>query len=148
MSQGVIVALIAIAGAGLAVQAAMNARMGAALNATLLGALVNFVVGGIVLAAIAIPTAAGRWTPAGFASAPWWAWIGGALGATFVATSIWAVPRVGTAALFAAIIFGQLLMAMLIDTFGWLNVPQIPLNPWRVVGLGLLLAGVVMMQQK
>lgn len=148
MSQGFIVALIAIAGAGLAVQAAMNARMAAALNATLLGALVNFVVGGVVLAAIAIPSTAGRWTPAGLWSAPWWAWMGGALGATFVATSIWAVPRVGTAALFAAIIFGQLLMAMLIDTFGWLNVPPIPLNPWRVVGLLLLLAGVVMMQQK
>ncbi|MCW5699955.1 MAG: DMT family transporter [Rhodospirillales bacterium] len=148
MSQILVVVLMMIAGAGLAVQAATNARMGVALNATVMAALMNFVVGSVLLALVAIPSAVGRWTPSGLLSAPWWAYIGGALGATFVATSIWAVPRLGTAALFAAIIFGQLLMAMLIDTHGWLNVPQIPLNPWRLIGVGLLLAGVVMMQQK
>ncbi|MFW5970135.1 MAG: DMT family transporter [Halofilum sp. (in: g-proteobacteria)] len=37
---------------------------------------------------------------------------------------------------------------MLIDTRGWLGVEPIPLTFGRVVGVGLLVAGVILIQQK
>lgn len=143
-----LVVLIALAGVGLAVQAATNARMGLALGAPVASALLNFVVGSVLLTLALASGAFGRARLAGLAEAPWWAYIGGALGAAFVTIAVLAVPRVGAAVTFAAVISGQLIGAMCIDTFGWLSVTQVPLNPWRIAGVILLLAGVYLIQQK
>jgi transporter family-2 protein len=65
-----------------------------------------------------------------------------------VMAAIIAVPKIGTAASFAAVIFGQLIGTMVLDAFGLLGVPRLPLNPWRLVGAALLFAGVLLMQRK
>jgi transporter family-2 protein len=142
------VVLIAVAGVGLAIQAATNAKMGAALGAPVGSALLNFLIGSVLLTITLASGIFGRARLAGFAEAPWWAYIGGALGAAFVTIAVVAVPRVGAATTFAAVITGQLIGAMFIDTFGWLDVDPVPLNPWRLVGAGLLLAGVILIQQR
>lgn len=140
--------LIGLSGAGLAIQAATNARMSEAVQAPVLSALINFAVGGAMLAALAVSGAFGRGNLAAAGDAPWWAWIGGIFGAIWVTTNIVAVPRVGTAVAFGAVIFGQLVGAMVLDTYGWLGVPRIPLDPWRVAGALLLFVGVLMMQHR
>ncbi len=66
----------------------------------------------------------------------------------FTVVSIIALPRVGAAAVIAATVFGQLAAAAALDHFGWLGVPQIRLNWWRISGAVLLLLGTVMMQRK
>ncbi len=144
----VFVLLIALAGVGLALQAAMNARMGLALGSPVASALISFIVGSALLAAALASGALGRARLAGLAEVPWWAYIGGALGAAFVTMAVLAVPRVGAAVTFAAVIAGQLIGAMCIDTFGWLGVTQMPLSPWRIAGIFLLLAGVCLIQRK
>ena len=70
------------------------------------------------------------------------------MGALFVTTTVMAVPRVGTVATFGAIICGQFIGAVLIDTYGWLGVNPIPLSPTRILGVGLLVAGVFLVQQR
>lgn len=142
------VALVLAVGIGLAVQAAMNARMGAALASPIGGALVNFIVGLILLAVLLGSGLFGRLRIAGLGDAPWWAYLGGGIGAIFVTISVIAVPRVGAAVTFAAVIAGQLIGALLLDSLGWLEVTQVPLNPWRFLGAVLLLAGVVLIQQR
>jgi transporter family-2 protein len=142
------VALILAVGVGLAVQAAMNAKMGAALASPVGGALVNFLVGLVLLVALLASGLFGRVRLAGLSEAPWWAYLGGALGAAFVTISVVAIPRVGAAVTFAAVIAGQLIGALVLDSLGWLEVTQVPLNPWRLLGTILLLAGVVLIQQK
>lgn len=148
MSHPAFVLLIVVVGFGLAVQAATNARMGAALGVPVASALLNFLIGSVLLTLALASGVFGRARLEGLAEAPWWAYIGGALGAAFVTMAVVAVPRVGAAVTFAAVITGQLIGAMIIDTFGWLAVTPVPLNPWRLVGAGLLLAGVVLIQQK
>lgn len=148
MGHPAFVALILAVGIGLAVQAAMNAKMGAALASPIGGALVNFVVGLVLLVAFLASGVFGRIRVAGFAEAPWWAYIGGAIGALFVTITVVAVPKVGAAVTFAAVIAGQLIGALVLDSLGWLEVTQVPLNPWRLLGAVLLLAGVVLIQQK
>jgi|AntRauTorcE11898_2_1112593.scaffolds.fasta_scaffold00527_2 transporter family-2 protein len=148
MPQTVITVLIALVGSGLAVQAAANARLGAALQVPIASALWNFLLGTFALALLLASGLFGRPSLDDAATAPWWAWIGGLLGALFVTTSILAVPRVGTVATFGAIICGQFIGAVLIDTRGWLGVEPIPLTLSRVLGVGLLVAGVILIQQK
>ena len=148
MSHPAFVALILAVGIGLAVQAAMNAKMGAALASPVGGALVNFLVGLALLIAVLASGMLGRVRLAGLGEAPWWAYFGGAIGAAFVTISVVAVPRVGAAVTFAAVIAGQLIGALILDSLGWLEVTQVPLNPWRLLGAVLLLAAVVLIQQK
>jgi bacterial/archaeal transporter family-2 protein len=143
-----IMLVIALSGAGLAIQAATNAYMREVVQAPTLSALINFVVGGAALAVILALGTFGRGTPSTIGKAPWWAWIGGVLGAAWVMAAIIAVPKIGTAASFAAVIFGQLVGTMVLDAFGLLGVPRLPLNPWRLVGAALLFAGVLLMQRK
>lgn len=78
---------------------------------------------------------------------PWWVWVAMAL-SLFTVVSIIALPRNGAAAVIAATIFGQLVAAAVLDHFGWLGVPQIRLNWWRVCGAVVLFTGAVMMQHK
>lgn len=148
MPQTLITLLIALVGSGLAVQAAANARLSAVLQVPIASALWNFLLGSTALALLLASGLFGRPSFDDAAAAPWWAWIGGLLGALFVTTSILAVPRVGTVATFGAIICGQFIGAVLIDTRGWLGVEPIPLTLSRVLGVGLLIAGVILIQQK
>ncbi|MDX1608859.1 MAG: DMT family transporter [Halofilum sp. (in: g-proteobacteria)] len=140
--------LIVLVGSGLAVQAATNARLGAVLQMPLASALWNFTLGTLFLAALVASGAFGRPALAAAGSAPWWAWIGGIFGALFVTTTVFAVPRVGTVATFGAIICGQFIGAVLIDTYGWLGVNPIPLDASRVLGVLLLVAGVLLIQHR
>jgi transporter family-2 protein len=140
--------LIVLSGAGLAIQAATNARMSAVVQAPVLSALLNFAVGGVLLAGLVVAGTFGRGNLSAATDAPWWAWTGGIFGAIWVTASIIAVPKVGTAVAFGAVIFGQLVGAMVLDTYGLLGVPRIPLDPWRIVGAALLFAGVLMMQHR
>lgn len=141
------VSAIAAAGLGLAVQAAANARMGGLLRVPTAGALVNFLVGSAALAAVTFSGVFGRVETAALGSAPWWAWIGGFFGATYVTITVVAVPRVGTALTFAAVIAGQLVGSMLLDANGWLGVPRVAASPARIAGAVLLFLGVLLMQR-
>jgi len=142
------IVLIGASGIGLAVQAATNARMSEAAQSPILSALINFMIGGLMLAALAMSGIFGRGTLSTIGTAPWWAWTGGILGAIWVTAAIVALPKIGTAVAFAAVIIGQLVGAMLLDTFGLLGVPQIPLHPWRIAGAVLMVIGILLMQYK
>ena len=48
----------------------------------------------------------------------------------------------------AATVFGQLLAATVMDHFGWLGVPQLRINAWRIFGVLLVLGGALLMQKK
>ena len=140
--------LIAVVGAGLAVQAATNARMGPALGVPVASALLNFLIGSVLLTLALASGLFGRARLAGLAEAPWWAYIGGALGAP---SSPWrSSPFPGSAPPSPSPLSSPASSSarMVIDTFGWLEVTPVPLNPWRLVGAVVLLAGVVLIQQK
>ncbi len=57
------------------------------------------------------------------AGAPWWVWVGGLLGAFYVAASIILTPRLGAANTVTLIIAGQVLASMVLDQFGLLSLP-------------------------
>lgn len=146
--QILIVLLLVLGGTGLTVQAAVNTRLREAVGSPVLGALISFLVGMVPLALAVAMGVLGRGRLTGLGGQPWWMWLGGLFGAFWVTLAIVGVPRVGAAVVIACGVFGQLLAALMLDSFGWLGVPRVPLNPWRVLGVLLVFAGVLLVQTK
>ncbi|MEL6545224.1 MAG: DMT family transporter, partial [Myxococcota bacterium] len=130
-----------------AVQAIANSRLGQLGETPITGAVVNFVVGLVLLTGVAASGFFGRPKWSALSEAPLWSWCGGLIGATFVTTMIVAVPRIGAVTAFAAIILGQLLASTVIDSYGLLGMQSTPLSGGRIAGLVLIAAGVFLTQR-
>lgn len=143
-----IVLLLMLGGIGLTLQAAVNTRLREAVGSPVLSALISFLVGMVPLAVAASAGLLGRGRLTGLGGSPWWMWIGGLFGAFYVVLAVVGVPRVGAAVVVACAVFGQLAAALVLDSFGWLGVPRAPLNAWRVLGVVLVFAGVLLVQKK
>ncbi len=146
--QILLVFLLILAGSGLTLQAAVNARLREAVGSPVLSALISFLVGSLPLAVAASVGLFGRGRLTGLAGSPWWMWLGGLFGAFYVTLSVIGVPRVGAAVVIACAVAGQLACALALDSFGWLGVPRAPINIWRVLGVALVFAGVLLVQHK
>lgn len=134
------------AGAMLPVQFGVNAQLARWVESPLRASLVSFVVGALVLALVSLPLLRG-WPSGGtLAEAPWWVWIGGALGAFYVLGSVVAAPRLGAVTLVALILAGQAVASLLVDQFGWVGFDEHPVTPGRLVGVVLLAAGVALVR--
>jgi len=59
---------------------------------------------------------------------------------------LYLMPRIGIANMLAAAILGQLVMSVIFDHFGLAGI-KIEINPSRVIGIILLLAGVYFLQR-
>ena len=142
---GLLLLLFAVAaGALLPVQAALNTRLSHFVGGPVRASFVSFAFGAICLAIVVALFY--RSEPHRAGHAPWWAWVGGALGAFYV-TSAAVVPlRVGAAAYFAILVAAQLVAGVLLDQFGWLGFPQREASPARLAGIGLLVAGALLVR--
>lgn len=142
MDKSVAVLLTACAGGLVAVQAPINAGLGRATGG-LPAALVSFGVGTLALAAIVVLSgkAGGLGSATGVS---WYYLLGGLLGAIYVTNALIAVSVIGAGGVAAATVTGQLTMSVAIDRLGLFGLDQVPLSAGRVVGVGLLLAGTVL----
>ncbi len=134
--------LALVAGAGLPVQAGLNAAFAREAGRAEWAALVNFAVGTLALAAWLAASRATVPAPAAIARAPWWAWAGGLLGAFYVSAITHAAPRLGVVVTLALSIAGMMLASLALDTTGALGLTVRPLTGARVLGAVLLVAGV------
>lgn len=126
-----------------ALQSPINARLGNAMGGPLTGAFLSFLTGTVVLSAVLLlqrkPILVSNIT-----QTPWWMWIGGTLGAFMVFAAAYSVERLGSAAMLALIIAGQIIASLVIDHYGILVHNPVPVSPIRIAGAVLLLAGVVL----
>lgn len=139
-STGLAGGLALTAGFAGAVQVAVMGRFGGRIGplealafSTLLTALITLVA----LAAV-------RRSLAGYEAAwasPRWMWLGAFMGALIVLAITVSAPRVGVVATTGLLIAGQLVMATLIDRFGWFGLERTPVSSARLVGLILLVLG-------
>ncbi|MBS0379273.1 MAG: DMT family transporter [Proteobacteria bacterium] len=144
MQQGVYYFLGLAVGMGLIVQVGMNSTLRSHLGSPIVAALVSFLVGSAALAAYVILLRTPLPARAQVALVPAWAWLGGLLGAFYVASSVIVGPRLGAATLLALVVLGQLVTSLLVDHYGWLGFPPHPLSLARVAGGILLFAGVLL----
>jgi len=129
-------------GFGLTLQIGMNSKLRTVLQNANTAALISFLVGTtglIVLLAVTRTPMPARDT---LASVPAWAWFGGLMGAFYVAISTVVASQLGTASLLGLALSGQLAMALVVDHFGWLGMPENPITLTRLAGVALLGVGV------
>jgi transporter family-2 protein len=143
---GAAIALALAAGVVGPTQSAINARLRAGLDAPMLAALVSFTVGLIPLLILVLSFRPHRPNIAKIRQEPWWIWVGGILGAFYVASTVVIVPEIGTAALIGFVVAGQNLASMTMDHFGLIRLPRRAATPPRIVGVLILLAGVLLIQ--
>jgi bacterial/archaeal transporter family-2 protein len=147
VSRGVAVLLGVGAGCLVGMQAPINSRLGKTVG-SVQAASFSFLVGTAALLAIAAFVRGGLGNLGDVGHTPWWALVGGLLGAVYVTVALLAVRTLGASGLTAVVITGQLVISVAIDRFGLLGVARSPVGVQRVVGLVLLAAGVVLVVRK
>lgn len=138
-----IVAMVILVGAALAFQAPVNAGLARSVGDPVWAAAIQFGIGFVLLCAIAMT----RGESPSFAqvrSIPWWALTGGLLGAVWVLAAIWSVPRLGVVTMFAAMILGQMIAALLIDAGGLMGLESRGLSGARLTSIALVAGGVAL----
>ncbi len=131
-----------VAGAVIPFQFGINAVLARHVDGAARASLVSFVVGTLVLLVAVL--AFYRGTPSGekLAGAPWWIWVGGALGAFYVLGSVVMAPKLGAATFVALILAGQAAASLTVDHFGLVGFTENPVTPGRLFGIALVAAGV------
>jgi bacterial/archaeal transporter family-2 protein len=144
----VLILSMVAAGICVAIQGPVNARLRVAVGSPVFSAAVSFCSGTLVLAAVMATGALGGAGSGvrGLFDAPPWAFLGGALGATYVLSSIIAIPKAGTVVVICSGIVGQMIGSYVIDAFGLLGVERVPFSWIRISGIGLLILGVFLVQ--
>ena len=131
----------------LPVQASFNAQLGQLLKHPFYGTVSNFATGLIALVILMLAVRPALPTTQQLASVPAYCYAGGLIGACFVTVVVILVPKIGVANTLLAAVVGQLLISVLIDHFGWLDVPEIPVSFTRLTGSLLLIAGLYLIQK-
>lgn len=129
-------------GAMLAFQAPANAALARGIGDPVWAAAISFGIGLVLLCGIAIFRGSSP-SLASFQAVPWWALVGGLLGAVWVLAAIWSVPRLGVVTMMSAMVLGQMLAAIIIDSGGIMGLEVRSISPSRIIAIGLVFMGVV-----
>jgi bacterial/archaeal transporter family-2 protein len=147
VSRGLAVLLGVGAGCLVGMQAPINSRLGKSVG-SVEAATVSFLVGTTALVLILLVVRGGTGALGQVGRAPWWALVGGLLGAVYVSVALVAVRTLGASGLTAVVIGGQLAISVVIDRFGLLGVARQSIGVERIVGLVLLAVAVVLVVRK
>jgi len=71
--------------------------------------------------------------------APWWAWLGGLFGLSYVLATIFASPKLGAGLFVALIVTSSTVTSLLLDNYGLMSFQVHKAGIGRIVG-GLLMA--------
>lgn len=143
-SLGFSILLVVAVGAALAMQAPVNAVLARELGDPTAAAAISFAIGFVVLAALAGLRGAGLPSLSTLGNIPWWALMGGVLGAIWVWAAIWSVPRLGVVTMFGAMIVGQLIAALLLDARGAFGMEAREIDVTRILAIAMVAGGVVL----
>ncbi len=131
------------AGGFIALQAPINAGLGKAVG-SIPAASISFSIGTAALVAITLLVGGGYGKIGAIGGLPWHYLLGGLLGAIYVTTALIAVQTLGAGGVTAATIAGQLTMSVVLDRFGAFGLEQRELSPLRLLGVGLLAVGTIL----
>ncbi len=145
--QILLVVLALAAGSALPVQAGVNAAIARYAGRAEWAGFISFAVG---VVGLALWLAAARLAPPSalaLSRAPWWAWLGGLLGAFYVTAVVFLTPRLGVAATLGLAVAGQMFGALVLDQLSAFGLAYRPVTPTRLAGAALLVAAVVLIRR-
>lgn len=141
------VLLAVLIGTLMPVQAGLNAELTRVLKHPFLGAFVSLTTGAILVGALSIFNG-GVGELKRLTEIQPHLFLGGVLGAIFVGSSLFFIPRMGATAMIGSFITGQLLASLVIDHYGLLGLNPNPVSMTRILGVFLLFAGLFLVIKK
>lgn len=143
-SVAVLLPLIALlAGAAVPFQAGSNAALGRWLGHPLWAAMVSLLVSVLMVLPALWLMRAPMPNVAALGQAPWWAWLGGVAGVAYITAALILTPKLGAAGFIVCVIAGQVLSSLAIDQWGLMGLPERPVNLPRLLGVGLIVVGML-----
>lgn len=137
--------LCMVAGVAVAVQSALNARLGTVVGLSSFAALMSFVTGLVpILLYFAIESHGFQMSNYDFSQLKFHYFLGGVLGAAYVMIIILSVPKLGAATVLAVTIASQVVLGAVMDHFGWLYLQQRTFSLGRMFGVVSIVTGAVL----
>lgn len=136
--------IMLLAGIGIPLLAALNARLGANIGSPAAAGFVLFIVAMSAAAVVVIVTGPGalRAIP----GQPWHLFLAGLLVAFYVLSITYIAPSFGIGNAIFFVLVGQLISAAIIDQFGLFGAQITPITPVRLAGILLMAGGVALTQ--
>jgi transporter family-2 protein len=132
-----------LAGCGLPLQAAANARLSKALASPFSAAALQLAIGAALLFVLAVATGELRAMDK-LAQAEWWRLSAGLASAAYVVAGILLFPRLGAVATVGLFIAGQALASLTLDGFGLLGIARRVPGPLAWLGAACVATGIVL----
>jgi transporter family-2 protein len=136
-----------IIGGFLSIQGSINAQLASFLKHPLQASLTNFLVGTIILIFLNVVLRTSIPSMTEMKAVPWYLFLGGAIGAMFVTSVVLLIPQIGVTTMLAASIAGQLIIAAIIDHYGFFGINVHAISLSRVAGIVLLIVGIFLIQK-
>ncbi|KYC62858.1 hypothetical protein B4099_1892 [Heyndrickxia coagulans] len=136
------------AGMIMAVQAAINGKLGTVLHSPVHASFISFFVGSVVLVLIVgikdrsftnIKEPVKQ-------SAPWWVWLGGIIGGLYILINVFLVDHIGTGQTVILALFGQIAGSLVVERFGLFKSLKRRIVPVQILGLVIMLSGVILIK--
>ncbi|HBB35900.1 MAG TPA: hypothetical protein DDZ80_15140 [Cyanobacteria bacterium UBA8803] len=142
---------IALIGAGsggilLAIGTATNAHLRQTLHSAIAAAAINFIVGFTTLALLIILRVFPIPSLDRLLTVPWWAFLGGFLGATFVTLTTLVVPKLGLTTTTLTVVCSQMIFSVAIDRLGWFGMGSHPITASKIIAIGLLILAIAIIR--
>lgn len=144
MNAGWIYPFIIVGGILQTCGAAMNGQLNASLTNKWLASTVSFslITAFFICAFVLFPSPLP--SAANLAAMPWWAPLGGLVGAVQVYAGLTLVHKVGAGPFVGLTVTAALIASLAVDNFGLFHMPVHAINLWRILGGLLMLGGVTL----
>lgn len=144
--------LALFSGSCIAIQAAMNAKLGQLLNNTLLATsyafFSSFLLVIIITFLVNTKGITTQWQQIPFSIVPWYLWLSCVLSVFGVGSMYWLIPKMGVGSVMSYALTGQLVLAMVISHFGLFESPQKLISVTKLIGSLLLIIGIILINKE
>ncbi|QFZ54968.1 DMT family transporter [Oceanihabitans sp. IOP_32] len=146
-TQFTLIILAVLAGAVLPLQAGLNVQLGKSVQQPIFAAFASFLVGTIGLLIYLVILKLDFLSVIQVKNVSPAVWLAGLLGAFYVAAVIILAPKLGTALTFVLVVAGQMSASLILDHFGLMGLPIKQINWQRLLGIGFLIGGVLLIRK-
>lgn len=131
-------------------QTSVNSRLSGFTRSLLLASFYSFLTGTLVLLIINLAVNPEKLAPSFIFSHDFsYIWFtGGLLGVVYLTGNIILLPKIGAALTVIMTVAGQMVIGLMVDTFGWFGAPMQPLGLFRILGISIMIAGIIFMNYK
>jgi transporter family-2 protein len=131
--------IAALSGVAMAIQGTLNSALGKIIGIWETTFIVQL-TGLLLVSVLLFVCRFGDGCLAHIPQAPWYTYLGGALGVLIIYCVVIAIPKIGVAPATTAIVLAQVLTAGLVDHFGLFGMNKIPFSLYNLLGT-LMMAG-------